>query len=405
MQIRAVSAGDWPAFLRTTEAAFHEDVHRDDVEALAGLFEPERSLAAFDGPDLVGTTGVYTRELTVPGTVMRVAGVTLVGVLPTHRRQGVLTELMRRQLDDVRAAGESVAVLWASEAAIYGRYGYGLSARHAAVTVSTTGTRLAPEAPAPSGRMRLIEPGDAVERIAPLYDRVRRERIGHLDRAGEWWQRRVRDSERLRDGRSALRAAVHESDDGTADGYVLYAVKGGWDDGPDGRVFVRELIADGPAANAAMWAFLLGLDLTRTVEWPFAPPDEPLAEILAGPRLPRFVMGPNLWVRLVDVPAALAARRYAAPVDVVLEVDDAFCPWNTGRYRLAAVDGRAACERTDAPADITLSAADLGAAYLGGTKLAALQAAGRVRELRPGAVERASLAFGAAREPWCPEVF
>jgi predicted acetyltransferase len=405
MEIRPVSAGEWPAFLRTTDAAFHSDLYPDDAEAVGAVFEPERSLAAFEGDAIVGTAAIYTRELTVPGAVLPAAGVTLVGVRPTHRRRGVLTALMRRQLDDVRAAGESVAALWASEAAIYGRFGYGLAARHAAVTVHTTGARLAPEVPKPDGRMLLLEPADAVDRIAPLYDGVRRRRVGHLDRAGAWWSRRVRDPERSRQGRSALRAGVHESDDGNVDGYVLYAVKHGWDDGPDDRVYVRELIADGPAATAAMWDYLVGIDLSRTVEWQVAPPDEPLSELVAGPGVPRFVLGQNLWIRLVDVPVALAARAYAAAVDVVFEVDDAFCPWNTGRYRLGAVDGRAACERTDAAADIALSAADLGAAYLGGTKLAALQAVGRVRELRPSAVERASLAFGAAREPWCPELF
>jgi predicted acetyltransferase len=289
---------------------------------------------------------------------------------------------MRRQLDDVRAAGESVAALWASEAAIYGRFGYGLAARHAIVTLHTTGARLAPGVPTPGGRMRLLEPGDAIERIAPLYDRVRRERPGHLDRAGAWWTRRVHDAERHREGRAALRAAVHETAGGDVGGYALYAVKHGWEDGPAGVVHVRELIADGPEATVALWDYLLGIDLTRTVQWRFAPPDEPLSQLIAGPQLERLVMGPNLWIRL-----------------------DSFCPWNAGRHRLAAVDGRAACERTDAPADIACSAADLGAAYAGGTTLAALHAIGRVRELRPGAVERASLAFGAAREPWCPEVF
>jgi len=305
----------------------------------------------------------------------------------------------------VRAAGEPVAALWASEAAIYARFGYGFAARHAATTVSTAGARVAPGVPAPGGRMTLMEPAAAVERIAPLYDRLRRQRVGHLGRTGVWWKRRTQDSERLRQGRGALRAAVHEDDGGTVDGYALYGVKPGWESGPDGTVQVRELIADGPGATAAMWSFLVGLDLTRRVEWQFSPPDEPLGELLESPQLARVVIGPNLWIRLVDVPAALAARTYAAPVDVVLEVDDAFCPWNAARYRLAAVDGRAACERTDAPPDIALSAADLGAAYLGGTRLAALRDVGRVRELRPGAVDRASLAFGAVREPWCPEVF
>jgi predicted acetyltransferase len=406
MEIRPVTADELEPFLHTSEGAFHEDVHPEDLELFAELFEPERSLAAFDGDAMVATTGIFTRELTIPGGVLRIPGVTLVGVLPTHRRRGLLTQLMRRQLDDIHAAGEPIAALWASEAAIYGRFGYGAAARHASVTLRTAGARLAHGVPAPDGRVVLVEPAASVDRIAPLYDRVRRERIGHLDRTGVWWKRRTRDSERFRNGYGALRAALHENADGAVDGYALYAVKSGWDDGPDGRVRIRELVVDGPGAASAMWAFLLGLDLVRAVEWEIAPPDLPIAELVTSPQLPRLALGPNLWIRLVDVPAALAARMYAAPVDVVLDVEDAFCPWNVGRYRLAADgDGRATCERTDEPPDVALSATELGAAYLGGTRLTTLRMTGRVRELTPGALDRASVAFGAAREPWCPEIF
>jgi predicted acetyltransferase len=405
MDIRPASADEAEPFLRTTEAAFHGGFHPDDLATFGSLFEPERSLTAFDDGQIVGTAGIYTRELTLPGAVMSVAAVTLVGVLPTHRRRGVLTALMRRQLDDVRATGEPVAALWASEAAIYGRFGYGCAARHANVTLRTGGARLAPLMPVPAGRTALLDPADAIERVAPLYDRVRRRRVGHLDRTEGWWKRRMGDPEHRREGRGPLRAAVHEDAAGAVDGYVLYAVKPGWSDGPDNQVFVRELVADGPEATAAMWAFVLGLDLTRSVEWLLASPDEPYGELVTGPQNAQVELGSNLWIRLVDVPAALAARAYAAPVDVVLEIDDAFCPWNAGRYRLAADGADVSCERTDAPPDIACSAADLGAAYLGGTRLAALAAIGRVRDLRPGAVERASLAFGWAREPWCPEIF
>src|SRR3954447_24041427 len=163
MDIRPVTAAESPAFLRTTEAAFHDDVRSEDLKTFSALFEPERSLAAFDGDAIVGTTGIYTRELTVPGAVVRVAGVTLVGVLPTHRRRGVLTDLMRRQLEEGRAAGEPVAALWASESAIYGRFGYGSAARHAAVTLRTTGARLAPGAPPPEGRIVLVDPAAAAD--------------------------------------------------------------------------------------------------------------------------------------------------------------------------------------------------------------------------------------------------
>ena len=181
-----MTAGELPAWLRTAEGAFHEDVAPEDIEMDRTLVELERTLAVLDGPEIVGTTAVLTRELTIPGAVMSVAAVTGVGVLPTHRRRGMLTALMRRQIDDVRAAGESVAVLWASEPVIYGRFGYGLAAAHASVTLRTAGARLHPDLPASAGRMTLMEPSAAVGRIAPFYDRVRHERVGHLDRTPPW---------------------------------------------------------------------------------------------------------------------------------------------------------------------------------------------------------------------------
>jgi len=406
MEIRPVSTEEFPAFLRTTQGAFHEDVSDDDVASWAAVFEPERSLAVFDDGTMVATAAALTRELTIPGASMSAACITAVGVLPTHRRRGLLTELMRRQIDDIRAAGEPVATLWASEPTIYARFGYGLAARHGSATVPTTGARLRAGVPAPEGRTVLMEPADAVARIAPLYDRVRRERIGHLDRAGAWWKLRVYDPEAHRGGRGALRAAVHETPDGTVDGYALYGVKLDWDDGgPNSVVIVRELVTDGPAAVAGVWSYLLGLDLTRSVEsWPYAPDLHP-AEFIEGPQRPKMSLGANLWIRLVDVDAALAARTYNAPFEVVFEVEDAFCPWNTGRHRLVWDGAVATCEPTaDAP-DLALDVAELGAAYLGGTSLAALAAVGRVRELRPGALAPVSLAFRTAREPWCPEMF
>src|SRR3954470_6189067 len=170
MEIRPVTGDELEAFLRTFEGAFHDDVHAEDVELFSQLIEPARTLAAFDGGAMVATAGIFPRELTVPGAVVRVAGVTLVGVMPTHRRRGLLTDLMRRQLEEVRAAGEPVAALWASESAIYGRFGYGTAARHAGITLRTEGARLAAATPAPSGRVVLLEPSAAIERMAPLYD-------------------------------------------------------------------------------------------------------------------------------------------------------------------------------------------------------------------------------------------
>jgi predicted acetyltransferase len=164
---------------------------------------------------------------------------------------------------------------------------------------------------------------------------------------------------------------------------------------------VRELVAATPEARAVLWAFLLDQDLTRTVTWELAPVDEPLWLMVTDPRAVRRKLGDGLWVRLVDVAAALAAREYATDPEVVLEVTDAFCPWNEGRYQLAG----GACQPTDAEPDLALDVTALGAAYLGGPTLHELAAAGRVRELRPGELARASSAFRGEVAPWCPEVF
>jgi predicted acetyltransferase len=228
------------------------------------------------------------------------------------------------------------------------------------------------------------------------YERVRGERPGMLDRPGAWWQARLYDPESDRKGAQPLQALA------VPDGYALYAVRADSDEeGPAGEVKIRELVAATPAARALLWDFLLDQDLTRTITWPLAPADEPLWLMLTDPDAVRLVVAASLWVRLVDVAAALSARGYAADPDVVLDLSDAFCPWNAGRYRLAG----GGCEPTDAEPDLALDATALGAAYLGGTLLTELAAAGRVTELRPGAVARASAAFRADVAPWCPEVF
>jgi predicted acetyltransferase len=303
--------------------------------------------------------------------------------------------MMRRQLEDVRAAGEPVAALWASEGAIYGRFGYGTAVRNAHLTARRPGARLTAP-PAAGDPLRAGPAADHVEHMRAVHERVRGERPGMLDRPGAWWTARLNDPESDRKGAQPLQALA------VPDGYALYAVRGDHDDeGPAGEVRIRELVAATPAARALLWDFLLDQDLTRTVTWALAPADEPLWLMLTDPHAVRLLVGASLWVRIVDLPAALSARGYAGDPDVVLDVSDAFCPWNAGRYRLAG----GGCEPTDADPDLALDAAALGAAYLGGTLLADLAAAGRVTELRPGALARASAAFRGEVVPWCPEVF
>jgi len=216
-----VAADEVPDLATTVQAAFHHAATPEEAERRARRIEPERTLALRDGGRIVAATAIYSRRVTVPGAEVPVAAVTHVGVLPSHRRRGLLTVLMRRQLADVHDAGaEAVAALWASEAAIYGRFGYGLAAEGSELRVLRAHARLRAE---PVDRAEVHVPAEAIEAMRPIHDAVRRDRPGMLDRAGSWWEARVEDPEASRGGADALRAAVVEGE-----GYALYAVKAHW---------------------------------------------------------------------------------------------------------------------------------------------------------------------------------
>jgi predicted acetyltransferase len=396
-ELRALGPAEMEAFETAAHSAFHEDAHPDDAAINMRLLEPERTLAVLEDGEVVATAAVLTRELSVPGAIVPAAAVTGVGVVPGHTRRGHLGALMRRQLDDIRAAGEAVAVLWASEGAIYGRYGYGPATRANLYELHLWRAGLRE----PSGeRVRTLPAGEALDELRTVYEAVRPGQPGLLSRDDAWWAKRLHDPPHRRDGASALRAALVDG------GYALYAASAGWDEGgPSGVVRVRELVANTPEARAALWTYLTRIDLMRTLHWRLAPDQEPLALMLVDADSLVMRTGLGLWVRLVELGAALTARTYAQPFELVIEVEDAFCPWNAGRHRLAFDGATATCEPTRAEPDLSLAADTLGAAYLGGTRFEALAAAGRVRELRPGALAVAASAFRAAAEPWCPEIF
>jgi len=395
-----ITADEIPAFAAAIEGAFHHDPSADDVERLRRKLEPERSLVMRDGEQIVATTSIYSRRMTVPGGELPIAGVTQVGVLATHRRRGMLTALMRRQLADIHELGqEAVAALWATESGIYGRFGYGVASMVAELDVAVRDARLR-SAP-PAAQARLSKPADAIDAMREIHDSTRPSRPGMLDRAGPWWEIRVDDPSDDREGYGPLRAVVIE---GVA--YALYSVKVKFDfDRPASEVSVREALAVTPEGQAAIWSFLLGLDLTRRLVYELAAADDPLRHLITGPEAVRERVADSLLVRLVDVPRALRERTYAAPFEVVFELADEVCPWNVGRYALRWDGETATCAPTALPAGLELGVAELGAAYLGGTTLDVLARAGRVRELRSGALAAASRAFRSDRAPYCPEIF
>jgi predicted acetyltransferase len=352
--------------------------------------------------------------MAVPGAVLPVAGVSYVSVLPTHRRRGILRSMMRRQLTDIAARGEEpVAALWASEAPLYGRYGYGRASTDAVFRFKR-GEGAIPGEADPALTLRLVHPADALPELTQVHDTVLVTQPGFFERSDAWWARTLWDPEGSRGGTGPLRCLI-ASDEAGPRGYALYSALQRWDHGeylPDGLVTIRELIAADPAASAALWRDLLSRDLAAEFIAAHRPPDDPLLYQLADPRRARPMVSDGLWVRIVDLPRALASRAYACPVDVVLEVTDSLLPSNAGRWRLRAdapgapgPAGGVRCERTSEAASVALDVRELGAAYLGGTRLGALAGAGLVTEIRPGALGPLSAAMTWDPAPWCPVIF
>ena len=404
--IRPVTEADWPAVRVLDENAFGATTPDDLAEAEHELHELDRSIGAFDGDLLVGYTTAYTMRLSVPGAVLPAAGVTWVGVLPTHRRRGVLRSLMTAQLTGLRdRAEEPIAVLWASEPGIYGRFGYGLASSRLEWTVPRSAQALHRDVPTDPGlHLRLVDPPDPAP-LGAVHDGVAAQRPGVAERDERWWRRTLRDLPGLREGRSALRLVV-AADDEQVRGYAIYATKQDFgEDFGSGVVAVREVMALDPAARAALYRYLFDLDLMGSTELWNLPVDDPLQHWLGDVRRAKPRLQDSLYVRLLDLPRALAARTYAQPVDVVLEVRDELCPDNAGRWRLAGGPGGATCEASDGEPDLVMSVRELGAAYLGGTPLTELAAAGWVREARPGTLAPTSVAFASALAPWNPQVF
>ncbi len=409
--IRPITPEEFDNFYRVAMHAFHgSPLPEAERELALGSLEVDRSLAVFDGQELVGTAAVYTYQLSVPGhRTLPTAGVTWVSVLPSHRRRGVLSSMMRRQLDDVRDRGEPLAVLWASESVIYPRYGYGRSMWHTDFTLHRGEGGLAATAVRDESiRLRITEPEAALPALAKVYETVLPSRPGFIARNETWWRLAIHDPADSRRGASPLHCLLAEDEIGPR-GYALYSGQSVWDEVslPGGVLRVREMIATDPAAGAALWADLLSRDLTADFHVYKRPVDDPLLFQLADPRRARPLLKDALWTRIIDVPAALAGRGYSAPVDVVIEVRDGLIPANAGRWHLAAagVAASASCVPTSAAADVALDVTELGAAYLGGTALGAMAAAGLVTELRPGAVRELSAAMSWDLAPWCPVSF
>ncbi len=380
---------------------FGSETTLEDAERFATWLEIERMHIALDGDRIVGGAGAFSYQMSVPGGAsVPAAGVTVVGVLPTHRRRGVLSAMMKAQLEDSRERGDAVAYLWASEATIYGRFGYGLASRMGEIQLARERTKFALPFE-PRGTLRIVDLDEAAKTFPPLYEAVRAQRPGMFERSKAWWEtRRLFDNPAHRQGGPKNRVLLEL--DGRPAGYALYSVKQDWQSGSSkGTVTIMEVVAPTPEASRELWRWLLDFDWTSQFEANLLPVDHELFLLLAEPRRLQFTVNDGVWVRPVDVGAALSARTYAGDGELVLEVADTVLPENAGRWRVSA-DG---AERTEAEADLRVDVTGLGSVYLGGFSFTDLVRASRAEELKPGAAERGDALFATGLAPWCAEIF
>ncbi|WP_114454175.1 GNAT family N-acetyltransferase [Halopolyspora algeriensis] len=394
--VRPLAESEFRDASRVFLASLHHPAPTDEQwQRSSSRYEPGRVFGAFRGGELVGTTMALSSSIAVPGgEVLPASAVTGVGVRADHTRRGVLRSLMRTQLDDVRARGEPVAMLHASEAVIYGRFGYGEGTRTRTVSLDTHRAVLHAQAPS-GGSIRLVGKDEAGKLLPDLYRRIASSRPGTISRSEGWWDSRLG----VLSGAQMV-VAVHTGDDGEDDGFALYEVSKNdhrFDDGVC-TLQVSDLQSADAVATASLWRFLLGVDLVDRVVAIDRPVDEPLEWLLTDRRTCRVSsIQDDLWLRLVDVPAALAARRYGAAEPVVIEVRDDFLPENSGIYRI----GPEGMRRSDARPQLGLGVDVLASLYLGDAGVSALAAANRLEVHDRSAVAEADRLFATAETPWC----
>ncbi len=401
LTLRPIGPDEFDAYRTVSGIALGWEAQPQDLDSARSYFEFDRSVAAFDRGRIAGTLAGFTFTLTVPGGQLPVCGTTYVGVLPTHRRRGVLRAMIGRYFEDIRARGEPLSILWASEATIYGRFGYAIAAwQNRQVLQRGAAFR----GPPPEGEVRMVDAAEAARLFPPFYERLRGTVPGMLSRSDAWWQnRRLYDPPHRRGDVTALMFAVYEDRHGLQ-GTMKYRRAGRPFARDPQRIVIAAMTTAGEQAHAALWRFASAIDLVGEIEGWNRPVDDPLLWLLEDPRKVQQHVHDSLWVRVMDVPAALAGRRYAAAGRLVLKVEDALCPWNAGTFALEGGPDGATCVAARETAELVLPVDALGAIYLGGNALSRLVRAGRASGTSE-ALARADAMFASARAPWCPEIF
>jgi predicted acetyltransferase len=399
--IRTLRDDEVDNLARTDAAAWHSEPGH--IEEVRNFLEPARTVVADVDGRIAGCVALLTMRMGVPGAVMDAAGVTWFFTWPTLRRRGTLRALMRDRLESLRDGGEAVATLGASESLLYRRYGFGVASHGAIIDVDTAHAVFARDLDDP-GRLEMVSRDEVVAEAPALWSRLMASpwANGVVERRAQWWSGWQMEPEKPRDGAGPLTFLVHRDAAGRLDGYAAYRIAQDWTGALASHTTrVAETVAEDGVAFEAIWRHLLGLDLSARLQAWRRPVDDPLRHLLVDPRRLRPRIIDDHWVRIVDVPRALASRRYAREDGVVLRVVDDFCPWTQGDYALSGgLDGAECVAATGRSPDLVLDVAALGSAFLGGVSLVELARAGLVEERTPGMLRRAAAMFSWSPLPW-----
>jgi predicted acetyltransferase len=402
--LRSPTAAEFPRFVAPLSIAFNHRMSDAEIENELHTAELDRFVGALEGESVVGCAGAFSFGMSVPGGQVPVAGLTAVGVLPTHTRRGILRQMMTWIFDQARERHEPIAILWASEAAIYQRFGYGPGTQQSFFEAPRDKIRFVQPIESP-GRMRIVDLDEAERTFPPLFEGIRPGLPGAITRnEARWRWEFLADHEWHRHGNGEMVRALLEID-GQARGYTTYRQLSDWDrSGPKGVLTVTEVLGLDAAAEQTIWQWLFGIDLIGTVRGWRGPVPHPLQLMITEPRRLAMTTNDGMWLRIIDLPKALEARSFDGPGRIVLQVSDDFCPANAGTWQLD-VPGDGARRAVVTPAapeadvDLSLDIGALAAVYLGAFRFRDLLQAGRATECRPDAIARADALFVTTQAP------
>ena len=390
--MRPVTADEFVKWTRA-EARAHGNRLDDDPEILRPNFDLERSIGVFDGTEIVGGAHSHMIEMSIPGGSATIAGVANIAVQPTHTRQGVMTRMMHHQINDIYKRGEPLAALFATESIIYGRFGYGIGSLYERWTIDRphNGYNRGFEN---HGRVSFVDPADIVNNLPEVFQRATVDRPGVFQKPVHQWERDAHAPEHLEGGQGGLFYIAYE-EDGRIDGYAIYRIVGT-------NLCVNELMAVTSEANTALWRFCFDVDRMSTTEALRRPVDDALPWILADPRRLQRSTRDGVWVRVIDVTSALNIRRYMRNDQLVLDVKDDLCPWNSGKFKLESSPEGGNCKASVSTPDLLIDVSNLASVYMGAVSFSTLAMAGLAHEMTPGALLRADLMFAVQHPPWTP---